>query len=190
MTPNPAPNEPVARYATVVAKTPTQRSYSHLTNPDDLLGELFADLFYKRTHSALTRWWLKKGILNAIRMNVSLDKGLSLAGDGLQQRLLKIRRNRYLADAIRATALDESVSDWQRCLRLVPEIKRFMRTWPVTRKLSEPPADWSTVRRCLWRAASTKISLPESADSLYRVLAQMPRHPCKNSGAKLLETFL
>lgn len=187
--------EPIARCATAIATTPVQRfSVSNPLNPDDLLGELFAATFYKRPLGPLTRWWLQKGILRAIRRNESLDEALSLKGSGrdtLQRRLLMMRRNQHLAEAIGATALDEQVSEWQRCLRLAPEVKRFMRmTWPKTMRLSAPPDDWPSFKKCLWHAACSDLSLPQSADGLRRVLEQSKGYSCKNSGATLLAQFL
>lgn len=184
-------NKPMARYvATVSANPELLACMTWSTDPDDLLGQVLGSLVYRRPLNALARRWLSTGILNAIRRGESLDKALSLGTDGLQRRLLMIQRNEHLAAAIRATALDDQVSDWQRCLRLVPEIKRFMRTWPITKKLSAPPADWPSFKCCLWRAAHTDMPLPQSADSLYRVLARVAAYPCKNSGAKLLSQFL
>ena len=189
------PCEPVARYTTAIATNPTQRfSGSNPLNPDDLLGELFAAIFYKRPLGPLTRWWLQKGILRAIRRNESLDEALSLKGSGrdtLQRRLLMMRRNQHLAEAIGATAFDEQVSDWQRCLRLAPEVQQFMSTtWPKTMRLSAPLDDWPSFKKCLWHAACSDLSLPESAHGLKRVLEQSRGYSCKNTGATLLAQFL
>lgn len=190
-TQNTKQNNPMARCATAVSADPEQTlGIAWSTDPDDLLGEVLSSLVFHRPLNPLARRWLSTGILNAIRRGESLDKALSLGTDGLQRRLLMIQRNTCLAAAIRATALDDQVSDWQRCLRLLPEIKRFMRTWSTTKKLSAPPADWPTFRCCLWRAAHTDMPLPQSADSLYRVLAKAAAYPCKNAGAKLLSQFL
>jgi hypothetical protein len=66
-------------------------------------------LMHGRPLNPLTRHWLLKGILRAIRRGESLDTALMLNGAGkstLQNRLLMIRRNEHLAAAVAAVSLD------------------------------------------------------------------------------------
>lgn len=163
-------------------------------DPDDLLGELFATIFYRRPMSVFQRGWLEKGILRAIRSGDSLDAclGLSAVGqDSLQRRLLMRQRNQHLADALDAVALDDRVSRWQRCLRLAPEVQRFMGlTWRQTKSLSAPLDEWPTFKKCLWHAACTDCALPETAHGLRRAVEKISDYSRNASGAKLLAQFL
>lgn len=175
--------EPVARFAAPIS-----------LDPDDLLGELFASLFYRRPMGVFMRGWLEKGILRAIRSGDSLDACLGLRASGqdsLQRRLLMRQRNQHLADALDAVALDDRVSRWQRCLRLAPEVRQFMSlTWRRTKSLSAPLDEWPTFKKCLWRAACTDLTLPETAHGLRHAVEQITGYSRNESGAKLLARFM
>jgi hypothetical protein len=191
--PNKAISEPVGHYSLAVPVTYT-RTTLNSNVPDDLLAELLDDLLNKRPINRLSACWLERGILGAIRRNQSLDESLSLAGrgrDSLHRRLMMLRRNQYLVEAVQATAIDQGVTRWERCKRLSEQIKRFKRyVWPKTRHLIDPPDDWPAFKKCLWLAASTDVDLPESPDRLNDIVEQNAPFSCDNRGAKLLSQFL
>lgn len=163
-------------------------------DPLDLLGELLADLVHKRPMNPVTRNWLTRGILDAIRRNEPLDRCLALAPTGradIQSRLMMLRRNHHLTEAVAAVGLDEQQSDWSRFVSLAPQIRRFMgSTWPAARGLSVPPDGWPEFKKHLWHAACCGHPLPTSPTGLYRVLAKGEGYQCSNKGAKILEQFL
>lgn len=187
-------SEPVARLATAVSRSQRVAYPSNSIEPDDLLGALMDDLWNGRPINPLSRWWLERGVLRSIRRGESLDAALGLSGVGklsLQARLLLIRRNEYLAAAAEAVALDDSVTQWQRCIRLADEATRFMdATWPTTKRLASPPEDWPTFKKWLWFAACTDLGLPNSAGGMRSALLQNTPFSRNPVGAKLIAQFL
>lgn len=163
-------------------------------DPADLIGNLFAHLVEGHELDVLTREALAVGILRAVRRGESLDAALGLSGAGcrsLQRRLLILQRDRHLLDAVTSCALAEALTDWQRCCRLAPLIKRFMVTdWPRVRRLSQPPADWPRWKRALFRAAQTDLPLPESGRRLDQIMKQMPTDSLQRKGGMLLSHYL
>ena len=164
------------------------------TEPLDLLGELLADLVYHRPMNPVTRHWLTRGVLDAIRRNEPLDRCLALAQVGspaIQSRLMMLRRNDHLVLAVAAVSLDEQQSAWSRYQALAPRIGRFMNSaWPASRGLSAPPDDWPEFKKQLWFAACCGFPLPTSPTGLYRALDKDGGYPRSNGGAKILEQFL
>lgn len=191
--PNKAISEPVVPYSLAV---PVMYTHSTLNSnvPDDLLAELLDDLMHERPINRLSARWLERGILSAIRRDQSLDESLALAcrgRDSLHRRLMMLRRNHYLVEAVQATAIDQGVTRWERCKRLSEQIKRFKQhVWPKTRYLTAPPDDWPAFKKCLWLAAGTDIDLPESPNSLNEIVKQNAVFSGDNRGAKLLSQFL
>lgn len=187
------PSTPVARYGVA---TPVYGRYeiNTATDADDLLGALLFDLMHSRPLNPLSRHWLEKGILRAIRCGESLDVALLLTGAGkatLTNRLLLIRRNEYLAAAVTAVSLDVNVSTWSRCCRLAPEVDRFIRyVWPTAKKRSAPPDDWPTFKKRLWDAACTDLALPKTACGLLGALKKNTLYSESKQAAKLLSQFL
>ena len=187
------PGTPVARYAIA---TPVYGSHevNNSSDADDLLGSLLGDLIHGRPLNALSSHWLQKGILRAIRRGESLDTALLLIGAGkstLQNRLLMVRRNAHLADAVESISLDANASTWERCCRLVPEVDRFVRyTWPTAKKRPAPPDDWPTFKKSLWNASCTDIGLPATACGLLNAFKQNTLYSRSKQGAKLLAQFL
>lgn len=167
---------------------------SHLTDPVELLGNLFASTFYGHKLDAITRNWLQKGILTAIRKDIPLERALGLARTGhsaLQGRYLMIRRNHHLIQALEAVAVDPMVTGWQRCTRLAPEIRKFVQqTWPHHKRLANPPDTWPAFKKHLWYAAATDHSLPDSASGLRRVLLSNGGFSRTNSSGTFLSHFL
>lgn len=187
-------SEPVALLATAVGRSHRVAFPSNSIDPDDLLGAMMHDLWNGRPVNPLSRWWFERGVLRSIRRGEPLDAALSLSGVGrlsLQARLLLIRRNEYLAAAAEAVALDDTVTQWQRCIRLADEAKRFMEaTWPTTKRLAGPPEDWPTFKKWLWFAACSDLGLPNSAGGMRGALLQNTPFSQNPNGAKLIAQFL
>lgn len=187
------PGTPVARFA-IATPVYGVRELNTSSDADDLLGSLLDDLMHGRPLNPLTRHWLLKGILRAIRRGESLDTALMLNGAGkstLQNRLLMIRRNEHLAAAVAAVSLDANVSTWERCCRLAPEVVRFVRqVWPTAKKRPTPPDDWPTFKKCLWDAACTDLPLPATPGGLFYAQKQTTPFSPSKQGAKILAQFL
>lgn len=187
-------SEPVARFAVALAKSHPVAARNNSIDPDDLLGAMMADMWSGRPINPLSRWWFERGVLRSIRRGEPLDAALSLNGAGkscIQARLLMIRRNEYLAAAAEAVALDDTVTQWQRCIRLADEATRFMRaTWPTTKRLSGPPEDWPTFKKWLWFAACSDLGLPNSASGMRSALLQNTPFSRNPNGATVLAQFL
>lgn len=187
------PGTPVARYA-IATPVYGVRELNTSLDPDDLLGNLLADLLHGRPLNTLSRHWLEKGILRSIRRGEPIDVALRLTGVGkatLQNRLLMIRRNEHLAAAVEAVSLDVDVGNWERCCRLAPEVDRFVRyTWPMAKKRPAPPDDWPTFKKRLWDAACTDLALPMTACGLLNSLKQNTQYSESKQGTKLLSQFL
>ncbi len=164
------------------------------TSPADMLGDLLDALIEVRPVAPTTREWIVIGILRAIRRDESLDQALGLAGTGktrLQAQLLMLQRDEHLCEALQLVALDECVSTWQRCQRLAPELRRFMReTWPMTKRMSAPPESWPAYKRAIWHAARTDMKLPETASGLHKIVPRNDAFSGKKTGGKLLANYL
>lgn len=167
---------------------------SHLTDPDELLGNLFASTFRGTKLDAFTRGWLQRGILSALRKDIPLDRALGLARTGhssLQSRYLMTRRNHHLIEALEAVALDSTVTEWQRCTRLAPEVRKFMQqTWPHYKRLANPPDAWPAFKKHLWHAAATDHQLPDTASGLRRVLLSNGGFSRNKTSGTFLSQFL
>jgi len=159
-----------------------------------MLGDLLGAMIEVRPVAVTTREWITVGILNAIRRDEPLDQALGLAGTGktrLQAQLLMLQRDEHLCAALQLVALDESVSTWQRCQRLAPELRRFMcDTWPKTKRLSAPPDSWPAYKRQLWHAACTDTKPPESASGLFKIASRNGPFSGKKTGGRLLANYL
>jgi hypothetical protein len=160
----------------------------------EFLGRLFAAAYYRRPLDSLAAECLCKGILKAARTGLGLDAALGISGAGkrsVRQKLLMIRRDLHLVEALRAVTLDEAATDWQRSQRLAPPLRRFMtEAWPRASQLDAPPNDWPTWKIEVFRAAQTGLRLPRSEIGLYEVLRRTPHYLAKNAGAILLSRYL
>ena len=124
-----------------------------------------------------------------------LDRALGLADAGmrsLQTRLALHRRNQHLLDAVRSVALDEGVSDWQRCKRLAPLVTAFAagREYRATRYAPAPPDGWAAWKRHTWRALATDAGLPSSARQLYEIVRRADAYSLHDRGVNLLASKL
>lgn len=167
------------------------------TDPDAMLADLLDSLMTDRPVHATTREWLITGILRAMRRCESLDVALRLQplGGGrsssLQRRLLTLRRDAHLVQAIQGVALDDRVGTWERCRRLSAEIERFTRVdWPATRGLPTPPCAWPAFRAHLWWAFCCDVGIPESARRLRELCAQTGGCLPRKDWEKMLANFL
>ncbi len=141
--------------------------------PDDLLGELVLSLLAEKRLSRGVSCWLLDSILVATRTGKRLEDVMGLRETGkpsLQRRLMVIQRDTHLMKALAAVAFDDSLSAWDRCKRLAPEVRKFQSiTWPRCHSLSSPPSDWNGCKQHLWHARKSGLELPESAHGLHAV---------------------
>jgi hypothetical protein len=139
---------------------------------DECLGRLFAALTAvpRAPLDLAVTEWLLQGLLTAARQGVPLEEALGLAGGGrrtFRQRLLQRQRDEHLVRALQAVAADARLPLWPRCLRLAPEVKRFLAVaWPRARRLGAAPSEWPAYRQALFGAAATGLALPTSASGL------------------------
>lgn len=169
-------------------------AHAEPVTPDDCLGNLLGALLFGQPLSASAREWAVRGILGSIRRREPLDTSLRLSGRGMDDlavRLLRVLRDEHLVHALKSVALDDAVTDWRRCIRLAGEVRRFAAdTWPKTKRLQAPPADWPAFKKSLWHAAATDCSLPQSARALQDALKRNGGFSQHKTGAKLLASFL
>lgn len=147
-------------------------------DPAELLARLFAATWSDEPFDLIVRVWLQRGILEAVRRGEPLDQALGLAGPGLEslrRRYLREQRNKHLARAQDAVALDSSVTAWARCGRLAPLVRSFVAdTWPKAKRLQDPPADWPSWKRHTFRAAQTGHELPTTQRGLHKAVNETP----------------
>lgn len=160
----------------------------------ELIGRLFAAVCKGRPLDAVAGEQLRVAILQAVRNGTGLDSAIGLSGAGVRRartRLLAIRRDLHLVEAVRSVALDDAVTDWERCRRLSPLLNRFMSdTWLHVAKLTTPHAEWPTWKIEAFRAAQTGLDLPRSATRLHQLLQRTPRYSLENAGAIVLSSYL
>lgn len=150
-----------------------------------LLGAFFMD---KPVPRNVQNWFLD-GALKAIRRSDSLETGLGIKGAGrcsLQRAFMLRVRDENLIDALEHVSLDASLSTWARCLRLAPLTVRFRTdVWPRYKYADQPPDDWPSYQKSLWRAAKTDLPLPKSPDALRAVVVKAGGYR-RNSEASIL----
>ncbi len=167
------------------------------TTPDEMIADLFGALLDERQPAVTTREWFTAGLLSAIRRDEPIDLALLLSNPGggrtasLSRRLRMQKRDRFLAVALHAVALDDGVGRWDRCVRLSAEIERFTRfEWVACRYLERHPDHWPLAREMVWHALRCDVGVPGTAKGLYSTFRK--RWPCSKepAGATLLENFL
>lgn len=162
-------------------------------DPVEQLAQLFDCAMRRHDLGPLLRHWLQQGILRAIRRGESLDTALGLSGAGrrsLQRRLLLVQRDEQLVLALGAVTVDPRLSDWDRCRRLAPLVRDFMREWPRLRRLLEPPADGPEWRSALFRAAQCGQALPLTPGGLLAVLKRYRGYSLNDSKVTMLARHL
>lgn len=142
-----------------------------------VLGALLAHCEGGEPIPADVRQHLAASIRHCAASGDSLDVSIGLSAPGrrkLATRLAMQRRNAALAAAVRSVALDDRLSDWQRCDRLAPLLSAFAKSleYRSTRYAEGPPDDWPAWKRHAWHALATDTPIPSTARSLYRVLTQ------------------
>jgi len=162
-----------------------------------MLADLLDSLMNDRPVQVTTREWLIAGILRALRRSEPLDVALRLQpfsggrSSSIQRRLLTLKRDLHLAQAIEGVALDDRVETWERCRRLAKEIERFARVdWPAARGLPAPPADWPAYRAHLWQAFCCDVGVPESPRRLRDLCAQTRGCLPHKNWEKMLSNFI
>jgi hypothetical protein len=163
-------------------------------DPASVVGDLFAHLAVGSALPAESRELLVIAILRAIRKGESIDTAIGLSGAGvrkLRTQLLMLQRDRALVAALAAVALDQDVSDWDRCCRLALELRRFVAVArPMSGRLSAPLADWPEWKKASFVAMKTGLDLPTSARGLSDVAKRMGEYSSRESGANLLARYL
>lgn len=179
----------------LVASVAKGGSTSHgLDDVLDLLAEVLEASVEGRPLGHQAGQWLAFGIRAAVRRAEPLEVSLGLAGPGkrsLQRQLLTLRRDMHLLRAIKVVAIEEGITDWQRCKRLAPLISQFMHcTWPKAKRYAIAPSDWPTWKVEVFGAACTDIELPRSSRGLYNLVQADARCSIHSRKATLLARLL
>jgi hypothetical protein len=160
----------------------------------ELIGNLLAHLNGERPLDARSVDALRHGIVASVRRGESLDVSLGLVASGqrtMQTRLLHLKRDEQLRQALAAVSLDASLSTWARCLRLAPLVRTFIDCeWPHVRRLAEPLADWPQWKVHVFRAMQADIALPRSPTGLHYVAQKAASCFSNEPGARLLSRYL
>lgn len=162
-------------------------------DPVEQLAQLFDYAAWNKPPGPVMWDWLVVGILRAIRRGESLDEALGLSAAGrrsLQRRLLLTLRDEQLVRALSAVAVDPQVGDWERCLRLAPLVKDFVREWPKLRRLTEPPGDGPEWRHALFSAAQCDQGLPTTPRGLLAALKRYRAYSLNDSKVTMLARYL
>jgi hypothetical protein len=119
--------------------------------------------------------------------------GISAAGRrSLQRRIARCRRDEAIVLAVGVVAIDEGLSDWQRCQRLAPLLAAFTngRDWKETRYQPGPPDSWPAWKRLAWIAAATDEPIPTSARQLFEIVKRARGYSPHDAGVRLLASSL
>ncbi len=161
---------------------------------DQCLRRLWAAVCTDGQIDPLTRDWLQQGLLQLGRDEVPLHVALGLAAQGvpsMRTRFLTLRRDRHLAAAVDAMALDGQVATWARCTRLQPLVRRFVAdVWPRYSAGMPAPQDWPVWKVELLHAARTGQSLPTSTKGLYRSWTRNRAFSCPCDPWTFFENYL
>lgn len=137
---------------------------------DECLSRLFAAATGDGQLDVLTREWLQRGVLIAVRADIPLDAALGLARRGqasTRARLLMVKRDLHIAQALEAVSLKPDAGTWERCKRLADLVPRFESdVWPRVRHLRSADSAWPAWRRELFYARHTGLEIPASARAL------------------------
>lgn len=160
----------------------------------DLLAMVLESLSSNRPIPTMAATWLREGVIKALRRGEAIDTSLGLSGVGcrsLQGKVLMLRRDIHLVRAAQAVAVDEDLSDWQRCVRLAPLLCRFMRdTWPRVMRLDEPLQAWPEWKCHAFAAARTDMRLPTTAAGLHLIIKANAAFPVEKRPATLLAQLI
>jgi hypothetical protein len=160
----------------------------------EAIGNLYAFINGERDLDPASAKVLDRGIVALVRRGDSLDAALGLSAAGrrsMQTRLLHMRRDEQLMQAVATVSPDPSLSTWARCLELAPLLRTFVeREWPAVRTQADPRADWPAWKAHLFRARQQDLALPRSPRGLYDVVQRAQGYSTQKPGAKLLSQLL
>lgn len=163
-------------------------------DPAMAIGDLFALLHLGTALPAESRELLVIAILRAIRKGESIDTAIGLSAAGvrtLRTRMLMLQRDKALQAALAAVAIDEDVSDWERCRRLAPLLRRFIAVArPMAGRVSTPLVDWPEWKKAAFVAMATGLNLPTSPRGLLDVAQRRGEYSSREFGVNLLARYL
>lgn len=166
-------------------------------HPEARLACLLECLFHGHSIPPDVREWLIKALVHYLRHGGSepLDRFLGLApinpGErSLSTRLSLLKRDLHLVNALEKIALDDTVSDWERCLRLEREISVFeAHGWKLYKHCIFPPEFWPGWKKELFSAFQSSARVPRTARRLNDVLKQVREVSLPTPGIKLLTSL-
>lgn len=165
-----------------------------LHDPALAIGDLFAHLHLGSALPAESRELLVVAILRVIRKGERFDTAIGLSAAGvrtLRTRLLTLQRDTALLAALAAVALDEDVSDWERCRRLSKDLRRFVAVaQPMSTRMSAPLADWPEWKKAVFVAMQTGLDLPTSPRRLLDIAQRKGECSSRDFGVMLLARYL
>lgn len=166
-------------------------------HPESRLASLLDSLITGETMSEDVRHWLIKAFVHYLRHGGAepLDRFLGLApinaGErSLSTRLALLKRDLHLVQSLDKIALDTTVSDWERCLRLEREIPSFeAHAWKLHKHCVFPPASWPEWKKELFCAFQSSSRMPRTARRLNDILKQVREVSLPSPGIKLLTSL-
>lgn len=178
----------------------------HYGDPAEHLAELFSVLRPQHRFngqagprlSMLAQLWFDRGVLLALREGRDLGVALGLSAAGTRKiggRLLMIKRNSFIAEAADYVALNEDVSDWKRCKRLVPLVKKMDGMWSQWKRLPAIPDNWSQSQTALYNARLLNPDggwkwIPCTAQGLLNAVNESRAYALENSPMTMLARLL
>ena len=146
------------------------------------------------------QWWLD-AVRATVQKGGSFEQHAGLAGRGqagLGRHLDLRNRDSALARALDAVAAEGvGVTMWDRCQRLAPLIKSFVKIdWPRTHGVTSAPADWPAWKVAVFDAArnapgstSRDAKLPTTARRLHQIVKSNPSFSFQKTGATVLAQY-
>jgi hypothetical protein len=187
---NSKPDRPLVSKAVIGGDVDRKEDVSAL----DRLGLLLGSLSRNEPIPVQAAEWLRQGVIKALRKGEAIDVSLGLSGVGcrsLQGKVWMHQRALQLIRAVQSVAVDEVLSDWQRCVRLAPLVCRFMRsTWPQVIRLDAPLHGWPDWKVHVFYAARTDMRLPTTAAGLHLIVKANAVFPVEKKPATLLAQLI
>lgn len=160
----------------------------------EMMGEMLAHVKYGVPLSPQSAYRWEYVIVTSVRRGEPIDTTLGLAAAGrrtMQTRLLHMRRDEQLMQAVATVLPDPALSTWARCMELAPLLRAFVdREWPAVRTQANPRDDWPAWKAHLFRAMQQDLALPRSPRGLYDVVQRAQGYSTQKPGAKLLSQQL
>lgn len=166
-------------------------------HPEGRLASLLESLFTGQPLAPDVREWMLKAFTHYLRHGgaAPLDRFLGIgpinAGErSLSTRLSMLKRDLQLLEALEKISLDDSVTDWGRCVRLEKEIPNFeANAWKLHRHRRYPPEHWSEWQHALFAAYQAGLRMPRTARGLYEIMKQARALSLRSPGVKLLTSL-